>query len=218
MSVFNSLSKATVVMILVFVFLAIFTGFALANTDLVKPHTGPAEAEGIRIENAYQQALHTIDIETRAKIAAAQSDAEVARINAEKEAALARLEEALRVDRERNNQQLANEAAWDKFWLNMSYASGLMLIAIAGYGLVLLVRRTPLAKPLSPLSASTGEHPLPHEPWDDPAYRELRIAQARYQEAKDRQSDPDRRPEPPARVIRGNGHTPRREPDAPPEN
>lgn len=206
MSVFNSLSKATVVLIVLLMGLMLATGAAWAKAEIFQPYTGPAQAERLQIENQIVKAQAEADL----KIAQAKSEEEIRIIRAETEARLAELREAQRVLVERNNQQLANEAAWSKFWVNAAYLLSLMLLAVTGYALVQLIQRRLALKPFAPSAAFPNVSTPPTGPWNDPIYRAQQIQLAHDRELEFRKRQLARQPVTLERVIGGNGHQPRR--------
>lgn len=220
MSVFNSVSRALVVLILVLMLFGVFTGAVLADAEILKPYTG----RRMDAETKQLTKQRDIELEAQAKIAAAQADAEaeialakseeeVRLVRAETEAEIAQIQEELRVQIERNNQQLAIEAQWANTQMNVVryLALGLSLALSVGVAYVLcrLAHLIPVRAP-TPATAAVSQPLAPPEPWYDPAYRAWRIAQARSRELKDRQQQSARRTETPERVISGNGHHPRR--------
>jgi hypothetical protein len=193
MSVFNSLSKAAVALILILMGFAYVNGLLTGGSEITKVFTGPVEADRLRLENKQKG----IELEAQAKVAAAQAAAEVklsqtkseedARlIRAETEAKIAQIQENLRMQIENNNRQLVDNAKWTDTWTKIvgytgiGFSVGLVFIL---YRLAQLIgARQPPAAP-----AITAQVATPSDPWNDPAYREWCIAQARRQEFKDRE-------------------------------
>lgn len=199
MSVFNSISKAAVALILILMGFAYVNGLFMGGSEITKVFTGPVEAERLHLENQQRG----IELEAQVKIATAQAEAEVkisqtkseeeARlIRAETEAKIAQIQEDLRMQIENNNRQLADSAQWTETltkiagYVGIGFSIGLVFIL---YSVSQLIRvRLPPAAPAVAVQAAA-----PLNPWDDPAYREWHIAQARHRELKDRERELVRR-------------------------
>lgn len=162
-----------------------------AKTEFGNYFTAQEEARKMEADTAWAVEMRQIDlpyiqaereaasqaklaqIEQEAQIAAAQAQADLDRIEAEKVAALASIEEQLRVAALQNNQKLANEAQWAA---TAAYAVRVLVIAIASGGVItvaaLLVKRVW----------------MPQVDWKNAAFRKWAIAWAKRQERQARKA------------------------------
>lgn len=99
----SSITNALVILVVVVIVFGIFFGALLNNTDIANPYRGKAEAAQINAETEWQNELREMDRQYLEAERAAEAEAETAR-----------LEEAIRVEREQNNQELAKRAKWDE--------------------------------------------------------------------------------------------------------
>jgi len=154
-----------------------------------------AEAARMESDTHWQDTLRSVELPLIQAQREAEAQAAIAKIEADKQAEVARIQEVTRVERERNNQRLAEEAAWVKVKTALFYGSGLALIAVVACALFIVAWR------LIP-------HVARKEPWDDSSYKAWRIALARWQEWEYRGKAMSASPPTKERKTRSNGHTP----------
>jgi hypothetical protein len=177
-----------------FVILLLVTGAIIGGAEILRPHTAPREAMEMDLKNQQlasqiqregqvaaieaKQALERMTAETRAAIAVTDANAA---------AEIARIQEAQRVEVERNNQRLADEVNWTSVKMAIVLAIGLALSVAIGAGLTKLSFRLPdiIWRP-APVPVPVPV-PVPSErrnsrSWSDQAYRRWRIRQAKEHE------------------------------------
>ena len=161
---------------------------ALAVSGFVRGNTALDQAEAARIqaitnwetqmrqmELPYMQAR----LEEEAAITAAESEAAVARIEAERKAYADQMAEEQRMLTESNNLRLIIRERWQMAGMSLAFLLGAALILAAGIALAkILLRLVERVPAKQPLVQRVAFQPLR----DDPEYRQWRIAKARKQE------------------------------------
>ncbi len=89
MSVFNSISVAVLIVLLV---AGLVTGLSAAGTDLFNPNTSQAEADRVRAETTHQGVMN----ELQERLESAKTEAEIASIQRQQEAEQKRFEEEMK--------------------------------------------------------------------------------------------------------------------------
>ena len=228
------LGKAIVWILVIGAILGALAVVGVTDSDLFNFKRGGAEAQ--RIEAETQIAIQAAEQEQRrqaaetdaliqetsaraqqtAALIAAETNNALAQKEADRQAALFRQQEQLRIEQEQANIRLRFDEAWQMALLFLRLLAGTAII-VAGttvtikvtFKIVEQVPATPTrAKARAPLPSPEARRNQPcrpaPDPYADPAFRQWRIAQARRQEELTRQA---RQPSPP-QLAPVNGHYP----------
>ncbi len=158
MSVYNSLSRSTILFVFLVIVIGAFAGLLVPNTTLLVAARQNAETD-------YIHQASVVRNEAEREIAAAKTEAEIQRIQLE----LALQERDLRIKKDAVN-QLYNL---------------LIISAVMGVFIILIPVVLRLTRGVRDLKAKLV--PSTPSPWDDPSYREWSRAQARKIERESRE-------------------------------
>lgn len=222
MTAVNSVSKAMVVLIVLLLLGAVFTGSVLGDAEIFKPYTGnrmnvetEAMAQRLKVQAEADAKVAAAQAEEAAKLAAAKTASEqelvradtgakLAVVQAETAATIARIQEGLRAQVRQNDQKLENDAILNKVVTFLALVLGVsvcvafarLLFGLAGFA----------STRLYSVGAITATQTRAIESWRDPDFRARAIGRARKREREYRESRIVRGTMRPKDIIRGNGH------------
>ena len=190
MSVFNSISVAVLVVLLV---AGAFVGLSAAGTDLLNPNTSSAEADRVRAKTEHDSIMNRLE-EQRETV---KTEAEITSIQRQQEAEQKRFEaEQLYIEQLYAKKLTAYDGLMrvrDTFLLALGLSMSGSLFLFVG-GKVLVMYRTvpvnlkaaqvvipPIEKTITPMPER-----ITSNPWTSPVYRSQRIEAARQEEKKQR--------------------------------
>lgn len=218
MSVFNSIGKEFVVLVVVILVVGLLAGLLMSNTDLANFIRNSAEAEKQRVVNQYQSVQNQIDLDNYRIKSEAQNKVEVEKIGAEAILVAIKTTEDERVIRAKSDAEIARindkrskESQWDNAWIEitryfgiaLSIGLGLSFVWVAVYLTVHVARHIPASLPQTTANTSSSVSAVS---WSNPSYRAQRIIEARKRELEDRKKfKPIRQIEPVCNEFSGNG-------------
>ena len=184
--------KSLVNLVLLVATISALGALGFSNSDFGKFFRSRAEAERIQADIAWQEQLRQIELphvqaerEAQAKVARAQTEAELARIEIDKAAYAAQAEEVRRAQVEQNNQRLAAQAKLTDVGIDLLRAGSLALILIlTGVSLKALLRLVERKIPVQQIALQ----PMPINSWRNPNFRREQIELARQREYQARKS------------------------------
>jgi len=141
MSVFNSISVAVLIVLLV---AGAFVGLSAASTDLLNPNTSRAEADRVRAKTEHDSVMNKLE-EQREQ---AKTEAEIATIQRQQEAEQKRFEEEMQYIEQHYTQKLTAYESWVKVRNTLLLAFGVSmsssLFLFVGGKVLVMVRTVPV--------------------------------------------------------------------------